>query len=295
MYLAHRASATEGDSVAAVPHRALFEVLGIVIAVAPVAALYAVFRRVDALRPEPRGEVLRTLALGVVVCVPAYFAEVWLRRALGPAAAAGGRALDAYAVAAGVEEAAKLAVVLTYPFRRRAFDEYADGVLYAVAASLGFGLFENLLYVSSSASRVLCALPLVSGLCVGRVFDGTHAQDLVLGLVRAFTAVPMHALASGVMGLDLGRARFAAMHGRRPFPFLVRAWAAAVLVHGTYDWAVYALGHRPVVFLLIPLILGAAAWWLRERIRVALALDLELHGPGYRSSIASLLEGQRTR
>ncbi|MEZ4407540.1 MAG: PrsW family glutamic-type intramembrane protease [Polyangiales bacterium] len=272
------------------PHRALYELLGIVIAVAPIAALYKVFRRVDALRPEPRGEVLRTLALGVVVCVPTYFAEVWLRRALGDAASFGWRALDAYAVAAGVEEAAKLLVVLAYPFRRRAFDEYTDGVLYAVAASLGFGLFENLLYVSNSASRVLCALPLVSGLCAGRTFDGTHAQDLVLGLVRAFTAVPMHALASGVMGLDLGRARFAGLHRQRGWPFIVRAWAAAVLVHGTYDWAVYALGHQAVVFVLIPLILGAAAWWLRGRVRLALAFDLELHGPGYRRSIASLLD-----
>src|SRR5437588_402293 len=83
-------------------------------------------------------------------------------------------------------EALKLAVVLGFPFRYSAFDEVLDGVVYTVAASLGFGLLENLAY---------------------------SATDVATGLARALTAVPMHAIAAGVMGYFVGRARFVSDSG----------------------------------------------------------------------------------
>lgn len=274
----------------AVRHRLVFDLLGIVIAVVPIVALYKVFRRVDARRPEPRFEVLRTFALGVAVCVPTYFIEAWLRAELGSAVMVCGRVLDAFVVAAAIEETAKLTVVLAYAFHRPAFDEYTDGIVYTVAASLGFGLFENLLYVSGPASRVLCTPLWVSGLCADQGMTETTVHGLVLGLVRAFTAVPMHALAAGIMGFDIGRARLAPLDRRRSVVFIARAWAAGVLVHGGYDWTVYALGDSAVVFGVLPAILGASAFWLYVRVRKALALDLALHGPGHRDSIAGRLE-----
>jgi len=268
------------------------EVAGLVVAVAPVAVLLAVFRRADAARPEPKREVFATMALGFAACVPAAALEVAEKRLLGPWALAGGRFLDAYLVAALTEEGAKLAVVLAWPWRR-GFDEVMDGILFTAAASLGFGLLENLLYVDARFAALFCAVPGITALCSAHDTAGT-LEGVILGLVRAVTAVPMHALASGIMGYYLGRARF---HDWSPaadafddLPELLPAWiprrtawvlfglAAAVAMHGTYDWAVFAMGSRPVIFLMLPTLLGIAGYALFRLGRHALAIDDERLG-----------------
>ncbi len=277
------------------------ELCAVVLATAPVLALLGLFRRADSLRPEPRGEVARTMALGALLAVPVFAAEVGLRRLLGDGALAAGRFLDAYLVAALPEEGAKLLVVLILPFRRKNFDEFSDGVLYTAAASLGFGLLENLLYVSGWFAMWFCGLPLVRLLCPPGGAAPSSQHHIVLGLVRALTAVPMHALAAGIMGYFVGRARFAelrpATHALHEMVDLVpavvprrAAWcflglAAAVAVHGTYDWAVYAFGGQRLIFVALPALLGLAAWIQIRLVQHALVLDDALLGPGRRSSL----------
>jgi RsiW-degrading membrane proteinase PrsW (M82 family) len=264
-----------------------FEVAGFVVAVLPVAVLLLVFRYADSWRPEPKREVVRAVVLGALACVPVFFAEVALKRLLGPWSLAGARFVDAYVVAALPEEAAKLAVVLAVPYRRRYFDEYTDGVLYTGAVSLGFGLFENLLFVSGAFANAVCAVPWISGLCGAERAVHTDAQHVVLGLVRALTTVPMHAIASGLMGYFVGRGRFVR---RRHAP---RWWAAgllvAVIVHGSYDWLVFGVGHSPLIFCLLPALLVAAGFGLRAALRHALALDEVMLGPERRNSRGSLV------
>ncbi len=266
-----------------------FEVLGVVVAVLPVAVLLQVFRHADRWRPEPRREVLRTVLLGAAACVPVFFVEIALKRALGEWSHAGLRAVDAFVVAGLPEEAAKLAVVLAVPYQRKYFDEYTDGILYTGAASLGFGLFENLLFVSGAFANAVCAVPWISGLCGVETVARTDAQHVVLGLVRALTTVPMHAIASGLMGYAVGRARFVR---RRRMP---RWWLAglgvAVLVHGAYDWTVFALGHSLWVFAVLPALLFASGRLLRRGLRHALALDDMMLGPQRRSTRGSLILG----
>lgn len=268
------------------------EVAGLVVAVAPVLLLVMAFRRADAARPEPKREVIATMALGFCMCVPAAALEVAEKRLLGPWALAGGRFLDAYLVAALTEEGAKMLVVFAWPWRRR-FDEVMDGVVYASAASLGFGLLENLIYVDQRFAALFCAMPGIEALCSGHNLAGS-LEGVLLGVVRAITAVPMHAVASGIMGYFLGRARF---HDWSPaadsfddVPDLLPAavprrlaWclfglAAAVAVHGTYDWAVFAMGTRPVIFLALPVILGVSSFALVRLVRHALLIDDERLG-----------------
>lgn len=264
-----------------------FEVLGFVVAVLPVALLLLVFRYADRWRPEPKREVVRAVVLGALACVPVFFAEVALKRLLGPWSLAGARFGDAYGVVALPEEAAKLAVVLAVPYQRRYFDEYTDGVLYTGAVSMGFGLFENLLFVSGAFANAICAVPWISAMCGAETISHTDAQHVVLGLVRALTAVPMHAIASGLMGYFIGRSRFVR---RRHAP---RWWAAglmvAVVVHGSYDWLVFTMGRSPVIFLLLPALLVVAGFGLRHALRHALELDEVMLGPERRNSRGSLV------
>ncbi|MBL8605430.1 MAG: PrsW family intramembrane metalloprotease [Myxococcales bacterium] len=277
------------------------EVSAFLLAVAPVAALLAAFRRADKARPEPLTEVARTMAAGIAVTVPVFATELALKHWLGDAALVAGRFLDAYLVAALVEEGAKLIVVMTVAFPRRAFDEFTDGVLYTGAASLGFGLLENLLYVSGWFAVWFCSLPTVRLLCGPSAMGPTETHHIVLGFVRALTAVPMHAVSGGLMGYFIGRARYPDV---RPtvdasedvvdlVPAVIprkAAWcllglAVAVAVHGTYDWVVYAFGGRRLIFVALPLILGGASWALARLVRHSLSLDEALHEPGRRSSL----------
>jgi RsiW-degrading membrane proteinase PrsW (M82 family) len=283
------------------------EAAGLVIAIAPVLVLVLIFRHADAARPEPKREVLATMTLGFLVCVPAAAIEVAEKRLLGPWALLGGRFLDAYLVAALTEEAAKMAVVFLWPWRRR-FDEVMDGIVYTSAASLGFGLLENLIYVDARFAALFCTVPGVAPLCSGHSAAGS-LEGIILGVVRAITAVPMHAVSSGIMGYFLGRARF---HDWSPAAdtyddipdllpaFIPRpaAWAilgllAAVFVHGTYDWAVFAMGTRPVIFLALPLILLGSVYALVRLVQHALHIDDERLGVTRRPSLVDAISPPR--
>lgn len=184
--------------------------MSIPLSVAPVLALLWLFRWLDKARPVPRRWLYLTMGLGALVCAPAALAEWLAHAALGDASLVGDRFVDAFVVTALTEEALKLGVVLCVPFRRSAFEEVFDGVVYTVAASLGFGLLENLAY---------------------------SATDVATGFVRALTAVPMHAIASGVMGYFVGRARFVSASGA--MPLTMTGLFFGVLIHGSYDWAVF--------------------------------------------------------
>ena len=71
-----------------------------------------------------------------------------------------------------VEGVFKACVIIFYCTRKTAFDEPMDGLIYGVAASLGFAAYENISYVLYYEK--------------GPSFD--------IAIVRAFTAIPMHAL-----------------------------------------------------------------------------------------------------
>ncbi len=279
------------------------DALDLALAVLPVLVLGYVIRRADAARPEPRRVLLATLLLGFFSCVPVAVLEIAERRMFGRAVRGGGRFLDAWVVAALTEESAKLLIVLGYVWRWSAFDEVMDGVVYAVVASLGFGLLENLVYVSPWAARVFCSLPVVAGSCTG-VVVGTAGERLVLGVVRAVSAVPMHAIASGLMGYFLGRGRFADVSPAeaafsdlpellpavipREAAWVILGLAVAVAVHGSYDWAVFAMGTRPVIFVEIPVLLASSGYVLVRLCKHAVALDDAIRGTGRPSLIIAL-------
>ncbi|MBN1241277.1 MAG: PrsW family intramembrane metalloprotease [Spirochaetales bacterium] len=214
----------------------------IVLAALPAAALigWAIFR--DRERPEPVGALLKAVAFGFIATLPAIFIEPFADlpsyRLPWPLDAA----WRAFVVAALVEEGLKFALVRLWIFRSKAFDEVMDGIVYTMCVSLGFAFVENALY--------------------------GYADRWIL-LLRAFTAVPMHAAASGLMGWRLGLARI------DRDPVIARRHAAAglavaVLVHGLYDFAVFS---GPAVAWAAPLVVAVAWFALLRRFRRARDLD----------------------
>ena len=107
-----------------------------------------------------------------------------------------------------VEESAKLLTVWRRGIRDKVLDEPFDWLVYTVAVSLGLGTLENVLYVLHGGVSV--------------------------GLARAFSAVPLHALCGTLMGTRLAEARRAPDAASRR-----RAWVLALVEpvawHGIYD------------------------------------------------------------
>jgi len=149
-----------------------------------------------------------------------------------------GALVTAFVVAALVEEGVKLAFLRRYLWKRPEFDEAADGIVYAVSLSLGFAVVENFLYTWNEP-----------GLLV----------------LRSLTAVPLHAIATGLMGYWLGLEKM----GRNPGGWR-RGLLAAVAFHGFYDFLLLEGG--PPAFLIFPLLV-AGALVLRSRFAAAKAVD----------------------
>lgn len=229
-------------------------VVSFILAAAPALLLLRYYYRQDRERPEPKGLIVRIFLLGIVatfIAVPlellmSMFQQLFVSFPLLYAL------FKAFVVAALVEEYLKLTIVRLFAYRNRYFDEIMDGVVYAVVASLGFACMENILYV----------------------MGGT----LWTALTRAFTAIPLHATASGLMGYYIGRAKFA-ISPQAERALINKGLRIAVFIHGAYDFLLFAvpvLGTLPSLGI-IPLILGAF-FVLRARIRSAIAEDRK-NGP----------------
>jgi RsiW-degrading membrane proteinase PrsW (M82 family) len=166
------------------------------------------------LKPEPARVVWATFFLGVAV-IPGVLLLDWPFQALlvsrieEPHLAGLGAA---FFTAAIPEELFKLIVVRGYSARHREFDEPMDGIVYGVAASLGFATLENVLYVGQGGIGV--------------------------AVMRAITAVPGHAFFGAVMGYFVGQSRFAATGRARA---AVLAYVVPVILHGLYDFPLLTL------------------------------------------------------
>ena len=181
--------------------------------------------------------VWKVFLIGFFSVFPAVIIELILEPFAGLSGGFQGLFARAFIVAALVEEGIKLAVVRLYVFNKPDFDEITDGIIYTITASMGFACFENILYSTGGFSTVL---------------------------LRGFTAVPLHAIASGIMGYYIGYSKFSGTNA------VVKGFLLAILIHGIYDFLLFtgtALG-----FLVIPLLI--ACWIiLRKLMKNALALD----------------------
>ncbi|MHC4135459.1 MAG: PrsW family intramembrane metalloprotease [Planctomycetota bacterium] len=183
----------------------------ILVASAPAFFWLWLFYRRDRWEPEPKAKVLQLFALGMAVAAPVYFLERWLP---GPATPL----FDNLVRVALVEELFKLLPVWLFAFWHREFNEPMDGIVYMVACALGFATVENALYALQGGGRLL--------------------------VFRAFTSTLAHVGFSGLLGYQLGVAKFR----RRGGAWLVlRAFVVVVVLHGVYDLllAYGAAKHAP--------------------------------------------------
>jgi protease PrsW len=182
----------------------------------------------DKYEREPIGRLLLVYFLGMLTVVPAAIIESFFLDPEGQSLAA--IALIVWLVVALTEETLKYAILRWIALPHACCNEVYDGILYGVAASLGFATTENIFYVLS---------PEMGG-------AGT-------AIMRALLSVPGHALWGVVMGYFAGRAKFAPTLALRN-GFLLKGLLLAVFIHGLYDFFAFgaeaAPAHLQLWFLL---------------------------------------------
>jgi len=177
------------------------------ISLAPVLiiALYIYSR--DKYEKEPLPALLRALFAGVFIVLPVVLIEGFLTRSSEAMEGIAYAAYTAFAVAGLTEEAMKYLAFIIFFWNNRNFNEKFDGIVYSVYISMGFEAIENLIYV----------------------FSGGYA----VGIVRALTAVPAHALFGIMMGYYFSRAKFEKT--MRPLHLLL-AFLMPFAFHGLYNF-----------------------------------------------------------
>jgi len=166
---------------------------------------YIYFR--DKYEKEPLGMLIKALLAGILIILPVIFVEQWLSALALFSGKVGAAAWHAFVVAGFTEELFKFLILYLLVWRSPSFNEKFDGIVYAVFVSLGFAGVENVLYVMEGGMQTAA--------------------------IRALTAVPAHAIFGVTMGYYLGVAH---MYEELRRPYLLRAIAIPVLLHGIYDF-----------------------------------------------------------
>ena len=177
----------------------------------PVVLLMAYFYYRDKFEKEPVKVLMKAFGAGILSVFPAILLATLMSvhdiETYSPATRS---FIRAFWEAAVPEEICKFALLYIFIWRDRNFNEYYDGIIYAVFVSLGFAGVENIMYV------------------VGEGID--------VALTRGLLSVPLHALCGVIMGYYFSLARF---NTARQKGYLLKAVAGAILAHGLYDFILF--------------------------------------------------------
>lgn len=181
-------------------------------AFAPAIIIALIIIRKDSVR-EPRRWLLAAAGVGVASGV----AVVLLGLAVFPDFGTETFAdvlLTAFFEAAVPEEAVKFAALCIVARYCRCFDQFFDGIVYAVCVGMGFAGFENVLYLFNSD------------------------EWITVGIARALLSVPAHYLFAVIMGYYYSLARFCPEKRSR---YMALAIVLPVLCHGLFDTLCFSM------------------------------------------------------
>ncbi|MBQ7535915.1 MAG: PrsW family intramembrane metalloprotease [Stomatobaculum sp.] len=229
----------------------------LLLAVVPPLFLMHYVYSLDKIEKEPRGLITKLILLGMASCIPAGIIESLLcgilYNIMDPESLPA-LLIENFLIIAAAEEGVKLWVTKR-TWKDPAFNYRFDGVVYAVAAAIGFALLENVMYVVSS--------------------DG----GLMVGLMRAVTSIPGHCTFGVFMGLFYGEAKLASVRGDEALArhLMKKAYHIPILLHGFYDFILSTpYDFMIIVFYAYIFILYKYA---KKRIQIAAASDEPLAPP----------------
>ena len=195
----------------------------ILVAILPGILICLLLYRLDKFEKEDKVPLLIAFGLGLAVTYPALKIEEWVEHSGWLASGSiFATIISAFLVVAFTEELVKILPLLGLPFRQTYFNEPFDGIVYAVMIGMGFATLENVIYAN--------------------IFGYPTT------ILRAFTAVPAHAVFAIIMGYYIGLAKFDKENRVR---LILTGFFGAVLTHGIYDFFILQEIYEGLMLLAI--------------------------------------------
>jgi RsiW-degrading membrane proteinase PrsW (M82 family) len=208
------------------------------LAIAPAAAIIWYIYHKDKYEPEPLRYLVLAFLIGVFSVLPASFASLKMEELFSDSIGTWAETIIyAFIVIALSEELIKFLFLRFYMYRKEAFNEPFDGIVYGVMIGMGFATFENLFYV----------------------FDG----GVSTALIRMFSAVPAHAVLGVMMGYYVGKAKFEPLRAKS---WTAKAFFIPFLAHGLYDFLLFQEAF-PILGICAFGGLLLTAWYVMAMIR----------------------------
>lgn len=167
--------------------------------------------REDRRRPEPRGMIIRTFLMGMLV-VPLVLP---FEKA---AAAYFGDGTFTLVIWAAIEEIFKYAAALVAALRTRFMDEPVDGIIYLITAALGFAALENVLFLS------------------GPFGDGELVAGIVTGNLRFIGATLLHTVSSSAIGAGIALSFY--KHRAVKIEYVLTGMICAIALHALFNFLI---------------------------------------------------------
>ncbi|WP_256757261.1 glutamic-type intramembrane protease PrsW [Cohnella sp. WQ 127256] len=188
--------------------------------IAPGIALLVYFYWKDRYDTEPVSIVIRMFLTGVLIVIPIMIVQRGLVLWWGESPFT-----FSFIISSGVEEFFKWFVLYHIIYNHTEFDEPYDGIVYAVAVSLGFATLENVLYAFLQPATFSTLM------------------------MRALLPVSGHALFGVFMGYSLGKAKFSV--GRSVKIHLGLSLLLPIIWHGVYDFILLTV-PATWIWLVVP-------------------------------------------
>lgn len=216
----------------------LIPLIYIIVVVLPVVFWFWFFRKQDRAEPEPKALLFKVFLGGIPVVILAsiaegmlealFFPEISEKMAGSPTVGLGDFTSSAseffgflaiYFLAGPVEEFMKFFILKRLVFRRIAFNQVADGLIYGVTIALSFSLIENSLYFANIFSEFALS-----------------ADFIAIVIIRGVITTMLHVLATAILGLYMGRAKFSNANRSE---IMYKGVLIAALVHGIYNVSIF--------------------------------------------------------
>ena len=155
--------------------------------------------------PEPTDLIIKTFLVGIFLCLPAGFLNsyIFLMEDLFN--------IENMSFLAGfTEEPLKFLAFLIFIKSKIEFDEPMDAIVYGTIISLGFATYENVEYV---------------------FIYNEDFSSLSIAILRAISAIPLHASCGVIMGYYIGMFVF-----KGSYVDILKALFVPVLIHALYNF-----------------------------------------------------------
>lgn len=226
-------------------------IVGLVLALVPLGAVFFVIRMIDRWEPEPISLVLFALAWGAIASVGfALLIDLGISVVFGRP----DDVVSAVVQAPIVEECLKAAgVFLIFSIARRSFSGPVDGVVYGALVGAGFAFTENIQYFAIS------------------LIEGGSDQLSVTFIVRAVMSPFAHAMFTSLTGLAIGIVARRHVPAGSALAAGLLGLAGAVLLHALWNGSSFVNFFALYFVLQVPLFaafVGGVIFLRREEARL---------------------------